>query len=464
MNDRFRGADDQVALPVAGNGAVGDLGGALGDRHHVGDSALAGRAAPAACVCRAPRPQVAGQVLAEPAPGLHVERLVDRLVGDAHLRIVGIIELQSGRNLLRREPPLKHPGDRRRSRGTAPASKVLARRPHAGAVVGPRCPVASCVPPPADLAADRRRRSAPPPAIAWNESPAAIPARISSARKRQPQRRPPPAARTSRGRPPARANTLPTVLSVVPSARATAPGSHRRRSDRGSRAAPRGPNGYPTGQFPPPSVNPPSDQLNNRCCVDRWRPPVYTTPNSGQRQRQVLVAVAFLDFPRFPRVKQDCSDADLLLSRESESLRLRHQRSIYETKGHRFESCRARFASSHNRALEQARCRLSRAWAYGAEMEKGPPFSGLTPDRTIAQLSRALEAASGIPDGKRTSTIARKPLNPSIKLFRLHGKQKAAEKGWGRAPEWCARPPGATLPRAPFAQYSTDGNQEPRGS
>ena len=80
-------ADDQIALPVAGDGAVISLGGALCDVDHVRDpvAALAGLAARA--TQRPPGPQALGQIAAQRAAGLDVQRLVDRLVRHPHLRI-----------------------------------------------------------------------------------------------------------------------------------------------------------------------------------------------------------------------------------------------------------------------------------------------------------------------------------------------------------------------------------------
>jgi hypothetical protein len=98
------GADDQVAFPVPGNCSVVCLGGAFGDHHHVGDPA-----APLVVFAvwfpdRSAGAQMLRQLLFQAAAGLDIERLVDRLVGHPHLRIVREVEHQSPGDLLRRLP------------------------------------------------------------------------------------------------------------------------------------------------------------------------------------------------------------------------------------------------------------------------------------------------------------------------------------------------------------------------
>jgi len=78
-------AQDQVALPVAGDGTVIRLGGPLAD-HHVGaDEPLAARLGPCARDAqRSSCPQTGDEFAFEGAPALDVERLVDRLLRDPH--------------------------------------------------------------------------------------------------------------------------------------------------------------------------------------------------------------------------------------------------------------------------------------------------------------------------------------------------------------------------------------------
>ena len=77
--------DDQVALPVAGDGAVGGLGGPLADHHLLGDEALAARADAGPGDAQRPAgAQARGQLAGQRAAALHEQRLVDRLVRDPH--------------------------------------------------------------------------------------------------------------------------------------------------------------------------------------------------------------------------------------------------------------------------------------------------------------------------------------------------------------------------------------------
>src|SRR5215212_2542698 len=96
---------------------------------------------------------------AQLAARLDVERLVDRLVADPHLRIVGVLTSQSGRYLLRR-PAAPKPG---LDRGEQPwAAGELAglrsRQPFQGVALGGQCAVAAPTADALDLTADRRRR------------------------------------------------------------------------------------------------------------------------------------------------------------------------------------------------------------------------------------------------------------------------------------------------------------------
>ena len=85
--------EDQVALPVAGDGAVGGLGGPLADHHLVGDEALAARADAGPGDAQRPAgAQARGQLARQRAAALHEQRLVDRLVRDPHRRIIGEVD------------------------------------------------------------------------------------------------------------------------------------------------------------------------------------------------------------------------------------------------------------------------------------------------------------------------------------------------------------------------------------
>jgi hypothetical protein len=93
-------ADDQVAFPVAGHHPVGDLDRTLGDHHLVAD-ALGREQHPAlGPPADPPGAQAPGQLGAEHAAGLHEQRGVDGLVGDAHARVIGEVADQPGRDLL----------------------------------------------------------------------------------------------------------------------------------------------------------------------------------------------------------------------------------------------------------------------------------------------------------------------------------------------------------------------------
>ena len=98
------GADQQIALPVARDTAIVGLGRAIGDRDHVDDPPA--HLDPAArLACAAAGAQIGRKLAAQLAARLHIQRAVDRLVADAHQRIIGMIELQPRRDLLRRPAP-----------------------------------------------------------------------------------------------------------------------------------------------------------------------------------------------------------------------------------------------------------------------------------------------------------------------------------------------------------------------
>jgi hypothetical protein len=91
---------DQVAFPVARDGAVLDLGRALRDHDHVAQLPAVVRA-PALAPTGAARAQTRGEVLAQRAAGLNEQRLIDRLVRDLHPRIIRELDPQAARDLLR---------------------------------------------------------------------------------------------------------------------------------------------------------------------------------------------------------------------------------------------------------------------------------------------------------------------------------------------------------------------------
>ena len=125
-----------------GHRPVVGLGGPLGDVDHVRDPVLALPGLAAGLAQRPPGAQTAGQLPAQRAARLHVQRLVDRLGGHPHLRIVGELDAQPAGDLLRRVPPsadtvLNLPAQRQvrrqlrrlRPRGTLIGQRVRRRRP-----------------------------------------------------------------------------------------------------------------------------------------------------------------------------------------------------------------------------------------------------------------------------------------------------------------------------------------------
>src|SRR5438552_12387804 len=84
--------EDQVAFPVTGNGAIGDLGGPFGDHHHVADPTLTDTTfrIGLGATHRPTSSQARMQLLAERSAALHEQRLIDGLVRHAHLRVVRI--------------------------------------------------------------------------------------------------------------------------------------------------------------------------------------------------------------------------------------------------------------------------------------------------------------------------------------------------------------------------------------
>jgi hypothetical protein len=93
---------DEIPLPVARHRPVGRFHRALADHHPGDDKGFASStAARPRHAQRPPGAQAGGQLAAQGAPALHVERLVDGLVADAHRRIVRKVEPQAAGDLLR---------------------------------------------------------------------------------------------------------------------------------------------------------------------------------------------------------------------------------------------------------------------------------------------------------------------------------------------------------------------------
>src|SRR5487761_2108847 len=105
-NGRTLKAEDQIAFPVPGHGPIGDFRWPLAD-HDVGaNEAFASTAAPGSRYAqRPPGAQAGGELPAERAPSLHVQRLENGLVADTHGRIVRELERKPMRNLLRAPGP-----------------------------------------------------------------------------------------------------------------------------------------------------------------------------------------------------------------------------------------------------------------------------------------------------------------------------------------------------------------------
>ena len=148
---------------MARDGPVLDLRRALGDHHHVLD--LGPALAVAAGAARLAPPPSTAQMAAELAPKrpprLHVERAVDRLVGDLHALIVGVRAPQPARDLLRgvvlAQALDHHPAQ---LGATLELGLLRAPRPPPGLLVGEVGAVAPPTAAAADLAADRRVRAA----------------------------------------------------------------------------------------------------------------------------------------------------------------------------------------------------------------------------------------------------------------------------------------------------------------
>jgi len=96
LNERADGAaaalaEDEITFPVAWHGAVVGFCGAFAEHDHAGDAA-ATVGGSAGLAGRSSGPQAPRQLTAQLASALHEQRLVDRLVAHAHLRVVGVIQ------------------------------------------------------------------------------------------------------------------------------------------------------------------------------------------------------------------------------------------------------------------------------------------------------------------------------------------------------------------------------------
>ena len=95
-------AEDEVAFPVAGNGPIFDLGGAFADHDLRCDELLAASAGASSRHPKRPTgSQASDQLALERAAALDEERLIDRLVGDAHGLIIGEVDPETVRDLFR---------------------------------------------------------------------------------------------------------------------------------------------------------------------------------------------------------------------------------------------------------------------------------------------------------------------------------------------------------------------------
>ena len=291
MNERFCLPTIRSPSQWPGTARSCDLRRALGDRDHVPDAALAGgpaaRLAPGAAAAQiaASGPCAAGRATAHRATGRSSRaRSASPRRRDSRASVWP--RSAAARSAARASPP--PPGAA--SGSTASFEPLGPQRGQAGAIVGPRRPIAPrpATPPTSRLTVDGAlpiRR-----AIARNESPAAIPARISS-------RSPATTAAASAAyaanaatayRQPPPAPCAPSC-SVVPTARATcgcvSPASDPLKDlqplPRDSRRLPNSPDTLPHS---------PSSPINTttRCCVDRWTPPGLCPTWTGRFEDSVV--------------------------------------------------------------------------------------------------------------------------------------------------------------------------------
>ncbi len=154
-------AEDEIAFPMSRNGTVVGFCGSFADVDQVADLPLT--VANVLWVCGRPtagtsRAEIAGQLFAQRAAGLHEQRLIDRLVRHAHLRIVGELAHQPTRDLLRRPPQLElrfH--DRSQPRTHHQLRRPRPTRPTQRGPVSSTRPIRTPTPVPRDLTQHRRR-------------------------------------------------------------------------------------------------------------------------------------------------------------------------------------------------------------------------------------------------------------------------------------------------------------------
>jgi hypothetical protein len=154
-------ADDEVALQMAGNGAVGDFGRTLGDPHHVRD--LPATLEPPLRAALGPaRSQAAGELSAQLTAALDEEGLVDCLVAHVHRLVVGELDPETSGDLLGRPPLLEPHGDLRAERAGEELRGLRTTSACIRSMVRPHCSVvgtfANCL----HLTRDGRRRPAEP--------------------------------------------------------------------------------------------------------------------------------------------------------------------------------------------------------------------------------------------------------------------------------------------------------------
>jgi hypothetical protein len=102
--------EDQVALPVPGNRTILGLARPLADHDLVRHEPLAATSSPGAGDAqRPPSPQTRRQLAPQRAAALHIERLIDRLMRDAHRLIIGVVQAQPVGDLLRAPRPRPAP-------------------------------------------------------------------------------------------------------------------------------------------------------------------------------------------------------------------------------------------------------------------------------------------------------------------------------------------------------------------
>jgi hypothetical protein len=161
------GAHDQITLPVSWHGPVGDLGGPLADRHHVRDPAPPFMLAAAAMRLAqgSASTQIFREFLTKFASGLDEHRLVDGLVRHPHRLIIGEVQSQGPRDLLRAVPaaqPIVHFLSQPRVRPQL--GRLRPGRPPLGPTLRHRRQILpiTAAPVAADLPADRARITTEP--------------------------------------------------------------------------------------------------------------------------------------------------------------------------------------------------------------------------------------------------------------------------------------------------------------